>query len=185
MFRYPPSGYRIESLLIWRKYLEMTERPDFQKITVPDGLEIRRVEQPTLHFYHYLYAATGSDLDWVDRLLMPAGELLPQIHDPLVGIFVFLEKGCPAGYVELDWRTEGEVELKYFGLMPEFRNRRWGKKLLAWAIQKAWQPPAVRRMHFSTCQLDDPRALPIYLGFGFRVFEEKKEWQRGFRNAES
>lgn len=181
MFSFLPPDGQIEPAFIWRKYLEMTERPDFQDVTLPDGLEIRRAERPGLRFYTFIYAATGLDLDWIDRLLMPADELLPQIHDPQVGIFIFWEKGCPAGYAELDWRKPGEVELKYFGLMPEFRSRRWGKKLLAWAIQKAWQPPAVRRMHFSTCQLDDPRALPIYLGLGFRVFDEKMEWQNRIR----
>jgi GNAT superfamily N-acetyltransferase len=156
----------------------MTEKPEKEVVFLPKNLEIRRVEQPTLHFYKYIYAATGVDLDWVDRLLMPDSELLPQISDEAVHIFVFYEKNCPAGFVELDFRVADEVELKYFGLMPEFRSRKWGRTLLKWAIQRAWQSENIHRMYFSTCELDDARALPFYLNAGFSIFEETLEWQR-------
>jgi GNAT superfamily N-acetyltransferase len=181
LFKIPPENYRIEHQKIWRKYLQMTEKPEKARILLPENLEIRRIKQPTLSFYKFLYAATGLDLDWIDRLLMPDSELLAQISDEAVYIFVFFENNCPAGFIELDFRVEAEVELKYFGLMPEFRNRKWGRTLLKWAIQQAWQPENVRRMHFSTCELDDTRALPFYLNEGFSIFEETQEWQRILR----
>lgn len=176
-----PADAAISEQLIWRKYLEMTERPDVFEVVLPKNLTIHRAENPTLDFYKYLYSATGLDLDWVDRLLMTDQELLENIQPEAVAIFVFYEKGCPAGYVELDFRIAGEIELKYFGLMPEFRDRGWGKTLLKWAINCAWQPAEIQRMHFSTCELDDARALPIYQSVGFRVFKETNELQRVIR----
>lgn len=59
--------------------------------------------------------------------------------------------GVPAGYVELDNRTQ-DIELNYFGLMPEFIGKKIGGYLLQWAIDKAWSYHP-KRFWVNTCSL--------------------------------
>jgi GNAT superfamily N-acetyltransferase len=77
--------------------------------------------------------------------------------------------GVPAGYAELDCRHSGEIELAYFGLIPEFIGRGLGAYFLAWAVDRAWQREP-RRLWVHTCSLDHPRALATYRAIGFAEY---------------
>ena len=68
--------------------------------------------------------------------------------------------------------TDGSVEIAYFGLLPEFIGRGYGKHLLTEAVERAWSAGA-RRVWLHTCSLDDPAALPNYRARGFRPFREE------------
>ena len=61
-----------------------------------------------------------------------------------------MAEGIPAGFAELDRRTEGEIELVQFGLMPEFIGLGFGRYFLQWTIDRAWsyiRPQAVLAAH--------------------------------------
>lgn len=95
------------------------------------------------------------------------------IHDPQVEIYVLYVDGAPAGYAELDRRIEKEIELAYFGLMPDFIGQGLGPYLLASAIDIAWSySPA--RLHLHTNTLDHPKALPVYQRCGFKPYKQEK-----------
>jgi GNAT superfamily N-acetyltransferase len=78
--------------------------------------------------------------------------------------------GAPAGFVELDRQADGDVQLVYFGLMPDARGRGFGGALLTYAVERAWQPPETRRVWVHTCTLDAPAALPNYQSRGFTLY---------------
>jgi GNAT superfamily N-acetyltransferase len=78
--------------------------------------------------------------------------------------------GTPAGYFELEAQAEGNVEITYFGLLPQFIGRGLGGPLLTATVERAWAMGA-RRVWVHTCSLDHPSALPGYQARGFRVFE--------------
>ena len=151
-------------------YLEMSAPPDTPPIPAPAmKLALLRVEKPSTGFYLYLYDAVGREWTWVNRKHMPEEELGAIIRDELVEIYVLYVGGVPAGYAELDRRKEPDVELAYFGLVPEFIGRGLGRYFLDWAIRQAWSSgPA--RVWVNTCTEDHPRALPLYQRLGFRVF---------------
>jgi GNAT superfamily N-acetyltransferase len=65
------------------------------------------------------------------------------------------------------------VEIAYFGLLPEFMGRGWGKYLLSEAARQAWRAGATR-VWLHTCTLDHPAALPNYLRRGFRPVREER-----------
>ena len=92
--------------------------------------------------------------------------LRAEIQNEKVEIFVLYVGGVPAGFAELDRRLEGEVDLAYFGLMPEFLRRGFGNFLLTNALEIAWgyEP---NRVTVNTCTLDHPKALPLYQRYGF------------------
>lgn len=151
-------------------HLEMHAPPDDPAPVFPEGVTIVRAVRPTVAFYRYLYDAVGRDWDWVDRKKLTDEELAAIIQDDRVAVHVLYVEGTPAGYVELDARVEGEVQIAYFGLAPEFIGRGLGTRFLAWAIREAWSSKP-RRIHVNTCTLDHPGALALYQKLGFVPFK--------------
>ena len=45
--------------------------------------------------------------------------------------------GTPAGYVEFDKRRMPDIEIAYFGLMPEFIGKGLGGYFIRWALHRA------------------------------------------------
>jgi GNAT superfamily N-acetyltransferase len=80
--------------------------------------------------------------------------------------------GAPAGYYELERHADASVEIAYFGLLPEFLRRGFGKHLLDDAVVRAWSLDATR-VWLHTCTLDDVAALPNYVARGFRPFRSE------------
>ena len=156
-------------------YLEMHQRPTRPTVPAPTGkLAILRAERPTVSFYRYLYDTVGEPWNWTDRRLLGDDELGAIITDPKVEVYVLYADGVPGGFAELDRRVEGEVELAYFGLLPGFTGRGLGRYFLDWAIHAAWESEP-RRVWLHTCDLDDPRALPVYQRAGFAAYQRQLE----------
>ncbi len=156
-------------------YLEMTGPPRHAQLPTPlRKLALLRAGQPTVSFYRYLYDAVGRPWTWVDRKHLSDDELVAIIQDSRVEIYVLYVAGVPAGYAELDRRTEGEIELAYLGLVPEFIGQRLGPYLLDWTIWRAWEYEP-RRLWVHTCTLDHPKALALYQRFGFVPYRQEIE----------
>ena len=156
-------------------YLEMTspaQRTPASGRAEPTA--ILRAERPTVSFYRYLYNTVGADWNWFMRRRLGDEELAAIIHDDRVEVFVLYVRGVPAGYAELDRRVEGEVEIAYFGLIPEYVGRGFGAFLLDWALGRAWSYRP-HRVWLHTCSLDHPRALGVYQRAGLEVYDRKVE----------
>jgi len=85
---------------------------------------------------------------------------------------VLYSGGVPAGYTEIDRSDFENVEIKYFGLTPDFIGHGLGWYFLNWAIDKAWDGGS-KRVWVHTCDLDHPRALPNYQKAGFVAFDRR------------
>jgi GNAT superfamily N-acetyltransferase len=167
---------KIKSIPVRTWYLEMKTPPQVPAPEFSFEVNIIRAIRPTIPFYQFLYTQVGKGLSWYNRLLMFEDELLKIIHDDLVEVFVLWVDGVPAGFCELDMRIPGEIELAYFGILPEFRGKGLGPKFLQWTIRHAWsKKPA--RLWFHTCELDDKAAMPMYLKAGFTQYDERMENQ--------
>lgn len=155
-------------------YLEMLARPSLV-VTRPNrsGM-LLRLEEPTVDFYRYLYDTVGSRWGWTERAAMADEELLEVIGDERVEIFVLYMGGVPAGTFELDRRVDGEVELRHFGLAPDFIGRGLGKHLLAAAIDAAWDHEP-ERVWVRSSSLDHPRGLLTYQWAGFVPYQSSRE----------
>ncbi len=79
--------------------------------------------------------------------------------------------GTPAGYAELEAQPGGDVEIKYFGLLPAFIGLGLGGALLTDIIRRALALDGARRVWLHTCDLDHPGALANYQRRGFRIFK--------------
>lgn len=164
-----PTG-KIKSLIT---YLEMREPPPPRELPAPhSSFLIMPAVRPTVSFYRYLYNTIGEQWLWHERRQLSDDELRDIIHDPLVEIYVLYVQGVPAGYAELDLRKEPDIELAYFGLMPEFIGQGWGAYLLNWAIDTAWRRHP-NRFWLHTCNWDHPKALSVYQRAGFVPYKQE------------
>ena len=156
-----------------RTYLEMTAPGDLRPASAPDPApRVERLVECPPSFFRYLYAEVGRPHHWTDRLSWGDERVRRHLADPAVSLWLLSWHGAPAGYFELRRHEDDSVEIAYFGLLPEFTGRGWGKYLLSVAVETAWQSGAPR-VWLHTCTLDHPAALPNYLRRGFRPVREE------------
>ncbi|MFD1610982.1 GNAT family N-acetyltransferase [Sphingomonas tabacisoli] len=154
--------------------LEMRARPKLKPMPESD-LRLIRWEAPDLGRYRALFRRIGEPWLWFSRLVMPDNELARIVSDELVRIFAVVDRtGIEVGMLELDFRTDGECELAYFGLVPELAGRGHGRWLMARALAMAWAA-GVSRVWVHTCTLDHPSALGFYRAQGFTAFARAVE----------
>jgi GNAT superfamily N-acetyltransferase len=137
------------------------------------GAAVRYVPLPSIPYYRGLYDAVGRAYNWLGRRKMADEALAAILDDPRVELHVLTIDGVDAGFVELDRRTPGEIEIVQFGLTGPYHGRGLGKWFLQWAVDRAWSY-APRRLWLHTCTLDHPAALPNYLKAGFREFKQER-----------
>jgi GNAT superfamily N-acetyltransferase len=158
-------------------YLDMTEahalRP--KRLTHPE-VDIKQVQVPCPAFNRFFYTAVGGDWYWIDRLPWTYEQWRVWVEQPTVETWVAYVTGTPAGYFELEAQAEGNVELAYFGLLPQFIGMGLGSHVLTAAIERAWHMHAAR-VWVHTCTLDHPGALANYRARGFRLFREETHTQ--------
>lgn len=153
-------------------HLEMLTAPAASALAqppLPQPLVLMTARNPSLRFYRFLYSSVGDPWLWYERRKMPDDQLAAILADPAVEVTVAYVGGVPAGYFELDSRQPGEVELAYFGLVPEFIGLKLGPYLLDCAVRKAWAK-GPKRVWVHTCSLDHPKALGLYQRAGFAPF---------------
>ena len=141
------------------------------------GFRVERWENPPLDRYRDLFRAVGGPWGWTGRLLMTDAELRTVLSDPAIEVWRIHAardgEDVVAGFIELDGRTAGEVEIVYFGFRPEFVGQGLGGKTLHWAADHVWRSPDVRRFWLHTCDFDHPKALAVYQRAGFEVVDER------------
>ena len=145
-------------------YVQMTARPDWIDGDFPG--ELIPLELGDLSHYRAIFRRVGQNWLWFSRARMNDEELRARLTGP--GYHVLLFAG-ERGFVELDGRAEGEVEISLFGLAPEETGKGLGRTMMAHALRKAWQE-GIQRVWLHTCTLDDPRALGFYRKMGFRPY---------------
>jgi len=155
-------------------FLRMDGKPTEPVPPLPGGLHIVRLTAPTVAFYRYLYDTVGADYVWWLRRTVPDRELAALLAHPQVSIHVLYGGGEPAGFFELDGRGWPDVNLSYFGLMPQTVGTGAGFPFLSEAVAEAWRRQP-RGMTVNTCTADHRRALPTYLRAGFRPVRQVRE----------
>ena len=96
------------------------------------------------------------------------------LRDKAIALYTLYAKGEPAGFFELDARGWPDVNLSYFGLMPNAIGHGTGYAFLRAAVDEVWRLGA-EGMTVNTCTADHPRALPNYLRVGFSIVRQVRE----------
>lgn len=162
-------------------YVEML-RPDELRPAKPAAVmwDLRQAGVPCPELSRFFYAHVGADWKWTDRLEWSYDQWLEWVQRPGYEMWIAYVQGTPAGYFELMGEAGGDVEIVFFGLLPQFRRKGIGGAMLTCAVQRAWARPA-RRVWLHTCSFDDPAALPNYQARGFRLFRTETR-QKPVRN---
>ncbi|MFC3988057.1 GNAT family N-acetyltransferase [Actinoplanes siamensis] len=153
-------------------YLEQTDPAQLVPGAAPAvPLEVNRAHLPSPELSRFLYTAVGGDWFWTDRLGWTWQQWQDHLDRPGIQTWVAYVRGTPAGYAELDGTRPGEVEIGYFGLLPQFTGRRIGGHLLTVALRRAWSlADGITRVWVHTCSLDGPAALANYQARGMRIY---------------
>lgn len=153
---------------VTRTFLEMRSPDELVPAPAPrPEPAVERMSVCSVQFFRYLYEEVGRAYQWTDRLRWSDETIRTYLETPGVSIWLMSWEKAPAGYFELRHHEDNSVEIAYFGLLPDFIGRGWGKHLLTRAVQAAWQL-GPDRVWLHTCTLDHPAALPNYLKRGFR-----------------
>jgi GNAT superfamily N-acetyltransferase len=161
------------TIQVRRTFLEMRSPADLKPAATPHPeLTVERLQPCSPAMFRHLYAEVGRTFRWTDRLSWTDEQVADHLADPRTSVWLLSWQEVPAGYFELREHGDESVEIAYFGLLPDFIGRGWGKYLLTRATGAAWGlSPA--RVWLHTCTLDHPAALPNYLKRGFRPVREE------------
>lgn len=147
-------------------HLEMTAPADLRRKDLDRAdLSVAKVIQPIPELNRFFYTAVGGAWYWIDRLGWSYADWLKYLDRPELETWIVSDKGTPAGYFELEMQPADDVEIVYFGLLPQFAERGIGGWALTQTVDKAWAMGA-KRVWVHTCDLDHPRALANYLARG-------------------
>jgi GNAT superfamily N-acetyltransferase len=152
-------------------YLEMLDPGDLR----PQCREhatwtIQPAKLPCPEFSRFLYTSVGGHWYWCDRLSWTYDQWLTYLNRPAVETWVAYVQGVPAGYIELEAQPQDQIEIAYFGLLPQFIGQGLGGRLLTVGTQRAWAMGA-HRVWVHTCSLDGPHALKNYRARGFQHYD--------------
>lgn len=154
-------------------HLEMSEPSAFRAAEVPEGFETQMIDPPEPGLNRKFYAEVGASWKWTDRLGWSDEDWRRVVCRDELRTFVGRIYGEEAGYFELESQAEGNVEIVYLGLLPEFIGKGLGGALLSAAVERAWRLSGARRVWVHTCSFDHEHALENYLKRGFEVFHEE------------
>lgn len=161
------------TLEVTRTYLEMRSPGDLRPAPIPKQEPVvNHLKECPRELFRHLYAEVGREFRWTDRLGWTDEQVQRHLADPRTSVWLMSWDGSPAGYFELRDHGDDSVEIAYFGLLPAFIGRGWGKYLLTRATQAAWAL-GPKRVWLHTCTLDHPSALPNYLKRGFRAVRQE------------
>lgn len=147
----------------------MTSAAEFRPSAAADQhFRVREVLPRDWQLNRLLYLSVGERWGWTDKRRWSDERWQAYVNSDALRTFLGEHNGDIAGYFELH-RQNRDVEIAYFGLVPEFIGRGLGGALLTTAIEQAWQWNATR-VWVHTCSLDHPSALANYEARGFRVY---------------
>jgi ribosomal protein S18 acetylase RimI-like enzyme len=169
-FHMPPTPVTIY-------YLEMHDPRDLHPRRSPrTDLALVRVLPPSPELNRFFYTAVGAQWSWTDRLPWTYQQWLNYLNRSELETWMLTVDGLPAGYFELEQqlleRDGIDVEIAYFGLLPQFVGQQIGAHLLTCAIERGWEMDA-SRVWVHTCTLDHPKALANYQARGMTLYKQE------------
>jgi GNAT superfamily N-acetyltransferase len=147
-------------------YLEMRTPPIPDLYPTTSEFVVRQVKQPDLVWYRELYRRIGERWLWFSRLRMGDDELRATVHHPAVDVFALSYDEVDDGVMEFDRRHMPDIEITFFGVVPELIGKGAGRTLLQYGLTAEWQHHP-QRVWLHTCTLDHPNALGFYINMGF------------------
>ena len=122
-------------------YLEMLNPQAVLAKQAPPGFEFTLVAPPSPELNRQFYVSVGDQWNWTDRLKWSDDDWCRYVNRSILQTWVGCLNGESIGYCELELQSDGNIEIAYFGLLPEFVGRGLGGVLLTAAVERAWSNP--------------------------------------------
>ena len=153
------------------KYLEMLAPADHRKPKLDNpGITVTEAQENFPVVNKAFYERVGKPWKWFDKLSWTDQQWTNYVCRDNLKTFVGYLRTTSIGYFELELQPERNVQILYFGLIPEFLGKGLGSVFLSAAIDAAWSF-STNRVWLHTCSFDHPAALDNYLNRGFKVFK--------------
>jgi GNAT superfamily N-acetyltransferase len=153
---------------------------------------VQEFTEPNWKFNRDMYFKVGEKWKWIDKRPWTDEQWNAYARDPNLRTFAGYCGEALIGYYELkrsaaspsrsqrtaisDQKDQEEVEIAYFGLLPEMIACGLGGPLLSSAIENAWTwTPTPSRVWVHTCNRDHPNALANYQARGFKIYKVEEE----------
>lgn len=150
-------------------HLELAPADFKPKRSAREGVSFSHVTTPIPELNRFFYAAVGGRWYWIDKRPWTLAQWAERLADPVrIETWILSVGGVPAGYVELERKEGGAVEIDYLGLLSAFIGGGLGAHLLTCAVERAIAMGA-KKVLLNTCNLDHPKALANYEARGFRA----------------
>ncbi len=146
---------------------------------LPPEVNLLAQPAPDAAAFLALFRAIGEPWLWFGRLQLPIDELQRQLTRGGVEVYHLIRQNETReeetiGLLELNRKADGEVEIAYFGLLPQWAGRGLGVPFMTAALEHAWKPDT-RRVWLHTCTFDHPGALRFYRKCGFEPYQRGLE----------
>ena len=155
-----------------RSYLEINSLEDLKEPAVNwADYSLNLLDPPDFQLNKFFYKNVGKNHKWIDRLIWSESQWIDYTSNQNLKTFIFKNKEDLAGFFELIFYPEKkEIEIAYFGLLEEYRNKKLGSYLLSQAIKKSFKFN-IKRVWLHTCSLDHENALNNYIARGMKIFK--------------
>ena len=155
-----------------RNYLEISSLQDLKEGKKPlKDYSLSLIEPINFQLNKFFYKNIGKNHKWVDRLAWTESQWIDYVSNDKVQTYILKYKDDLVGFFELIFHFEKkEVEIAYFGILEEFRNKKLGSYLLSQAIKKSFSQN-IDRVWVHTCSLDHKNALNNYIARGMKIFK--------------
>lgn len=163
----PRADGKLPTVLTFLEMRTPPSRPAAPERPAPEA-ELRRIVDADVALNRYLYDVVGRPWLWYERKLKSDAELRAYLADPAVEMHVLFMGGHVAAYAELDSRSWPDIELAYFGVLPDFIGKGYGPWMLDRLADIAWSRKPSRYWVYTNL-LDHPKALDRYLRSGFAI----------------
>lgn len=139
-----------------------------QQLHWPEAVLLTEAEIASPELSQFMFRTVGGPWRWFSRLSWDYQQWQRYLTEQQVRTWLLTVKGTPAGYIELLKHLDQSVEIKFFGLMPQFIGQGLGSLLAKAAVMQAasWTNG---KIWLHTCSADHPSALKNYQNAGFRV----------------
>jgi len=158
-----------------RFYLEIKNIEELKKVNLENNeLKVKLLKKIDFNLNKFFYKQIGKNHRWTDRLSWNDNMWVNYVSDKSVNTFVLMHNKNLAGYFERIYNKQSnEFEIAYFGILHEYRNKKFGAYLLSKAIELSFKDGA-KRVWVHTCTFDHKNAIKNYLSRGMKIFKEEK-----------
>ena len=155
-------------------YLEMDSKDKFiAKTDFENKIKIKKIDNDA-YLNFIFFAGVGLPFKWYSRLKWDIKKWQNYFLENTVKTYIGFDGNKLIGYYELEKQENKIVEIKFFGLLPNYIGKGLGSMFLSHAINNSWQLNA-KKVCLHTCSIDHQSAYKNYVARGFELIKQVED----------